>query len=409
MRKNSPIRPHRKCPCGSKKKHRNCCGKQNTVSFNDLPKETQEMARNLQMKHKIATQYHNHHMGHTPEILSTVFNGRRLVALGTSLVQSDNPDRDWQEPAEFLTSHLKTTLGNEWFDEEAKKSPKKRHIVLNWAIDGKYEVLDTDKPIESRKLNGSALAYLHLAYDLFVLHNKGHITDKLISRLKSNDQNFNGARYEIFVLATMIRAGFDLEPFDETLGLGKVTECRAKHTETGITIQVEAKTRNVKNILGATEGNAKKIRLYDKLKNAIEKDVKEPYIIFLDLNLPELIVYTEDEKIKKIQEEHNKLIQEHPDNLPNAIVYTNIPFHYARDDKDIINTAFAFIKINKPKFKLNNEDIIINSIRRALGQYQYLPGEFNESEKHAETVINIINNKKTKELLSLASRFPMSK
>jgi hypothetical protein len=97
------------------------------------------MVRNLQMKHKIATQYHNHHMGHTPEMVSTIFNGRRLVALGGSLVQSDNPDKDWQEPAEFLTSHLKTTLGNEWFDEESKKPPERRHIVLNWAIDGKTE------------------------------------------------------------------------------------------------------------------------------------------------------------------------------------------------------------------------------------------------------------------------------
>lgn len=265
---------------------------------------------------------------------------------------------------------------------------------MNWAMDGKYEVLDTNKPIESRKLNGNALAYLHLAYDLFVLHNKGHITDKLISRLKSNDQNFNGARYEIFVLATMIRAGFELEPFDETLGAGKVTECIAKHIATGISVQVEAKTRNVKNVLGATEGKSKNIDLYGKLKAAIMKDVKEPYIVFLDLNFPELVVTAENEKIKKIRGEHNKLIQEHPNNLPNAIVYTNIPFHYARDDKDVASTAFGFIKIHKPKYKLEKEDIILNAIHRALDQYQYLPGEFNESEKHAEAIINIINNKK---------------
>jgi len=397
MSKKTTIRPHRKCPCGSKKKYRNCCGKQKTISFHDLPNETQEMMRDLQLKHKIATQYHNHHMGQTPEIVSTVFNGRRLVALGGGLVQSDNPDRDWQEPSEFLTSHLKTTLGNEWFDEESKKSLEERHIVLNRAIDGKYEVLDTDKPIESRKLNGSALAYLHLAYDLFVLHNKGHVTDKFISRLKSNDQNFNGVRYELFVLATMIRAGFDLEPFDETLGVGKVTECRAKHIATGVTIQVEAKTRNVKNVLGATEGRAMKIRLYDKLRDAIEKDVEQPYIIFVDLNFPELNVYAENEKIEKIQEEHKKLIEHHPHNLPNAIVYTNIPFHYARDDKDVANTAFGFIKINKPKFELENESVILNAVHCALGQYQYLPGEFNESEKYAEAVISAMKKRKPKD------------
>ena len=92
-----------------------------------------------------------------------------------------------------------------------KRRKRIYHIILSWARDCKFEVTNPDKPIESRKLNGSALAYLHLAYDLYVLHNQGHITDKLITRLKST-QGFNGARYEIFVLATMIRAGFQLHP-----------------------------------------------------------------------------------------------------------------------------------------------------------------------------------------------------
>lgn len=312
MNKKSTPRAHRRCPCGSKKRYRACCGKQNKVSFNELPNETQQMFRELQIKHKISTQYHHNYMGYTPEIISTVFQGKRFVALRGGLVCSDNPEKDWKEPANFLTSHLRTTLGNDWFDEELKKEEKDRHIILSWAIDGKYEVTDPDKPIESRKQNGSALAYLHLAYDLYLLHNQRHITDKLITRLKSK-QGFNGARYELFVLATMIRAGFELEPFDETLGTGKVTECEAIHRQTGVTVQVEAKTRNVKYVLGATEGRSQNIRLYDKLRDAIEKDVSEPYI-----------------------------------------------------------------------------DIILNEINSALKKFKYLPSKFNESEKHAEAIIQLI-------------------
>ncbi len=393
MNKRSTTRPHRKCVCGSGKKYRNCCGKKNTVNFNDLPRETQQMVRELQLKHKIATQYHHNNFGYTPEIMSSLFQGKRLVVLGGVLVQSDNPEKDWEEPADFLTSHLRTTLGNEWFDKELQSEEKERHIVVSWAIDGKFEVIDPNKPIESRKLNGRALAYLHLAYDLYILHNQGHITDKLISRLKSK-QGFNGARYELFVLATMIRAGFKLEPFDETLGVGKVPECKAIHKETGITIQVEAKTRNVKYVLGSTEGKSKSIRLYDKLKDAIEKDVKEPYIIFVDLNFPELNVYTDEEKMEKIRGEHYKLIEKHPSNLPNIIVYTNIPFHYARDF-DVNISAFGLIKINHPKITLEKEHIIFNAINLSLKQFEYLPKEFNESEKHADTVIDSMKNKGT--------------
>ena|SRR5215208_7156025 len=128
------IRPHRRFPCGSRKKYRNCCSKQKTISFNDLPKETQEIFRELQLKHTLATQYHNNHFGYTPEIVSTIFQGKRLVALGGSLMQSDNHSRDWQGPAEFLTSHLKTTLDNEWYEEELKKSKGEEHIILTWAI-----------------------------------------------------------------------------------------------------------------------------------------------------------------------------------------------------------------------------------------------------------------------------------
>lgn len=388
MNKKSTPRSHRKCSCGSKKKYRNCCGKQSTVKFNELPKETQQMFCELQVKYKISTQYHQNYMGYTPEIISTVFQGKRFVALKGSLVCSDNSEKDWEEPADFLISHLWTILGNEWFDEELKKEEKDRHTILSWAINGKYEVIDPDKPIESRKLTGSALAYLHLAYDLYVLHNQGHITDKFISRLKSK-QGFNGARYELFVLATMIRAGFKLEPFDETLGEGKVTESKAIHLQSGTTVQVEAKTRNVRNVLGSVKGRSENIRLYDKLRSAIEKDVNEPYLIFVDLNFPELSVYTDQEKMQKIREEHNKLIKQYPDNLPNAIIYTNIPFHYAHE-YNVKNTAFGLIKIIRPKITLENEDIILNAINIALKQFEYLPSEFNESEKHAEAIINSI-------------------
>jgi hypothetical protein len=71
----------------------------------------------------------------------------------------------------------------------------------------------------------------------------------------------------LFVFATLIRAGFTLEYSDERSGKnGRVPECLAIHTESNQKVCVEAKTRNVTNVLGSTQGRSKKIKLYDKLK-----------------------------------------------------------------------------------------------------------------------------------------------
>ncbi len=380
------VRPHRRCQCGSKKKYRNCCGKEKKVFFNDLPLDTQEALKKLIQKPKIASKYHFDHLGHTPEIVSTIYQGKRIVALGGKLICSDNPKFDWPELAQFFHSHLKTVLGIEWFDNELKKSTEDRHIIVTWAIDGKYEILDPAQPIASRKFNGSSLAYLHFAYDLFVLNNQNHITKKLISRLKSK-QNFNGARYELLVLATLIRAGFVIQPYDETLGVGKVTECKAIYKDTNIVIEIEAKTRNVKDVMGASEGNQNKIKIYDKLRNAIEKNVSHPYIIFVDLNLPEFNVCNMNQKIVKVREQINKFIQDHIENLPNAIICTNIPFHYAEKNQDPSESVCGIIKVHNPKFYLKDEDLILNEIQLAFEKYKYLPWEFSESENYANHLI----------------------
>lgn len=207
------------------------------------------------------------------------------MVLGGSLVVSDKPNFNWNTPTDFLTSHLKTTLGNDWFENELSKPISERHIVVRWCTEGRFTTIDPENPTETCQLNGSALAYLHLAYDLFVLNNQNCLIGNLVKRLKV-ESRFNGARYELFVLATMIRAGFKLELFDETLGQGRVTECRATHIQTGETLQVEAKARDVKGVLGAKQGKHKNVNLYGKLRNAVEKDVEEPFIMGGMINCP---------------------------------------------------------------------------------------------------------------------------
>ena len=61
---------------------------------------------------------------------------------------------------------------------------------------------------------------------------------------------FQGVRYELFVAATCIRAGFDIAYEDETDKTKKHPEFVATHRLTGQKISVEAKRRHRQDILG---------------------------------------------------------------------------------------------------------------------------------------------------------------
>jgi len=61
---------------------------------------------------------------------------------------------------------------------------------------------------------GDTLALLTLAFDVYILRQQGNLPSKLLDRLRSKDQ-FQGARYEIAIAATFVRAGFDVEFLDE--------------------------------------------------------------------------------------------------------------------------------------------------------------------------------------------------
>lgn len=384
MLKKSIIRPHRKCSCGSKKKYRNCCGKTNTVRFEDLPPETQKLYRETQAKYHLAKNYHTQHFGHVAGIESAIFNGRRLVGLQGSLVISDDPNYDWNSPIEFLSSHLKSTLGNDWFDEQMHKSPEEQHIIVEWATKSGMQILNKNKPLETTQFNGNALAYLHFAYDLFVVHNQNYLTPKLIGRLRNKD-NFNGARYELFTLATLIRAGFELKIYDESLGKGKVAECEATHTKSKTILQVEAKARHVRGTHGSTHGKQRNFDLYKKcLKQAMIKNIVHPYIIFVDINIPELDVYNDQEKLDQIRKEYDKLQEQYHDKLPNIVCFTNIPFHYAKEYFASKNLAYGLILSNSPRIKLGNEQEILTALQDSLSRYAYLPREFNESRQFAD-------------------------
>lgn len=358
-----------------------------SIPFSELPPETQIMFRKLQLKSKSSEQYHQSYFGNTPPIISVEAYGRRMVAVGSKIVHSDDPDYDWPTPADFLVSYLKSTLSNLWLENELAKNYKDRHEIAKWFSRG-VPNLETESTDIWGKPNGKALALLHLAYDLFVLENVGELPDSIVDRLKK-PQNFNGARYELFVFATMIRAGFDISYIDERSGLnGRVPECLAIHRETQTKIYIEAKTRNVKNVLGSKQGKFGKIRLYDKLKDAINKDINGPYVIFIDVNLPHIKAKKGNKELEKVRTEYRKVEKYHKDSMPNMVCVTNIPFHYGSDDCSPNQNLIGLLIPHFPKHRLSFRDKLINSINSSLKKYGFLPKEFGESESYADKILD---------------------
>jgi hypothetical protein len=225
-------------------------------------------------------------------VVSTEYQGHRVVAVGNRLHFSTK----WKTFADFLFEYALRLLGKEWCETERAKPPDERHPAMRWydalisltrrlspGADGLYQCT----PDEYTE------AFLLLAYDLYVLRNLRRLQEQMLLRLRDADQ-FQGARYELFVAATCCKAGMDLDYEDETDKSTKHPEFRARDRVTGEEVFVEAKSRRWSGFSTDPTADANKLAegsyvrraVRRLLKRALDKPVTGPYAVFLDLNLP---------------------------------------------------------------------------------------------------------------------------
>lgn len=89
-------------------------------------------------------------------------------------------------------------------------------------------------------MNGDLFAFLSFAYDLFTLADNAEVQKSLLDRLRKADQ-YQGARYEMFVAASLLRAGFTIAFEDESDSTTSHCEFIATSKQTGRPFSVEAK------------------------------------------------------------------------------------------------------------------------------------------------------------------------
>lgn len=321
--------------------------------------------------------------GNVKPILHANHIDMKFIAVGSVLYRS----KKWKTFPDFLFEFVFIIFGKEWYDNENLKNYDEKHEISKWYIKSiefsKNQIPNEDGLIQANP-NGITSAFLLFSYDLYTVLNNSMKIDNLIERLKDKLQ-FQGARYELFCLASCIRAGFEIELEDEKDSSQKHVEFCIREKGSHLKISVEAKSKHRSGILGQpgekiADDKLKVGKLTQLINNAITKNVENPLIVFLDFNLPfdyadYVIGGKSFKKIFNIFESVNKT--DDGKDFFNLVVLTNHPHHYGMDDKPAPEKIHSLIYSLNPKHKISDKDLF-NKLVYASLQFGIIPNNFDD-------------------------------
>lgn len=175
------------------------------------------------------------------------FNGKQLVAVRGKLYQV--PEKSTF--TNFLFDHGLGLFGDEWVEKQNNAPSSERHPLFRLHDEAMEYV--RQQPLQpeghvSVKPNAALSFCERFYYDLYAVDDNNELQDELLSRLR-NREHFRGARHELFVEATCLRAGFLImrEVYDGPKP--KNPEFVAVHKATQQHIAVEAKSKHRSGVL----------------------------------------------------------------------------------------------------------------------------------------------------------------
>jgi len=210
--------------------------------------------------------------------LDQQIDGHRIVVAGPKVF--DVPSA-WSFH-EFLLFYGQSQLGDDWIASNAQSQPLVTHFFK-----GKAGIRPTgacDGRFVAAIMNGDMFAFLSFAYDLFTLADNAEVQNSLFERLRKPDQ-YQGARYEMFVAASLLRAGFRIAFEDESDSSTSHCEFTATSRLTNRPFSVEAKSRH-RRPPNCDDQAAPKAEMYILMQRALAKNASHERIIFADVNLP---------------------------------------------------------------------------------------------------------------------------
>jgi hypothetical protein len=313
------------CPCGSGKKYKKC--HINTPIVDPMSPEFQAKARKLFDDKIAAEKKRKEQFGAVMPVIHTEAWGQRLVGVGNQIISID-PKATFED---FLRGYLHNSLGKDWWNEELARPLLGRHRVAQWEAHAR-ELMHGETPDERGRYSilrdGIMNAYITLAYDLYVVRQNIRFQERIIERLRQRD-GFVGFRYELLVAAAIVRAGFHVEPEDETDGSKRHPEFIATHRDTGFVMAVEAKARNRR----LSDRNPARAGVRDLIEDAATKVPKDkPYVVFVDVAMPPGERDKPPSWVDEVDETVKEVVNKHG-GMPgpfDLVLFTNIPHQYGR-------------------------------------------------------------------------------
>lgn len=412
--KQEKVGRNEPCPCGSGRKYKKCCwGRTQPV---DIPQpvpsrtpprfEVRELPRGQVpaevLKHAARFADQPLNPGRTsrygqvrPEI-AMEYHGYRFVAIGSKLIYM--PADRCKFFTDVLIAYVPQLFGRDWFEHEIAKPPDERHPAMQWRVKGiKYMNAQPKLPdgAHSALPTGPLLAYMTLAYDLYVVDHNSRLDARLLGRLKQKDQ-FQGARHELFAEATCLRAGFQIEHENEADRSTRHAEFTATHKATGLKISVEAKSKHRPGVLGRAGArepeDSLSLRFGKLLNDATAKNAPHPLVVFMDVNMP----FQSGYRLLSRRPPHplilralDRMREEHDGKDPiNLLLFTNHPQHYTKDEELAQKPAWL-TSISQVPLKPARVDVLW-ALTQAANLYGNIPTELPGAAGNAKTTARAV-------------------
>lgn len=377
------------CPCGAKKpdgssvKYKKCCLPKEPASAEILSMARKVLQKQQKEKEELAARgiFVNYVK---PCTYTNPKTGQkvRAWALGNQLFHTRYEHETFHQ---FIIDHFqKQVLGREWWDEQSRSQQK--HFLFQcfvrweeWSKKNATEGNRTDEHTWHAVPDGWAKTLVSLAFDVSTLKHTGQLPDHMLKRLKNRGE-YQGAHYEIAVAAIFARLGCRITFLDDQKTSSKHCEFIATHQETGVSVAVEAKSRQRAGVkhMGGDVDPAKLLkgdvqRLFNR---ALEQNPKDkPFIIFIDVNAPLTPDVPMEKKpwfndIKNMMDQYPAPTPETPEEYT-GVIFTNFSSHYDAENEASANEHLAVIP-RYAKHPMPNP-AFGEMLLRAVQHYGYVP------------------------------------